>query len=168
MKLLWVSILFILVGLSAFAQDTTRVRRYYELKPIEKRLGFLRNDYLYEGKKIRTPYATQIPFQVLNDSQVNRHYKTFHTLNQVSGIVSLVPLAYLLVNGRNIVTDLDRFWVIWGGSLATSVICSIIASSQFDKAVVRYNVLVMKANKSGSLYHPASHIGIGLGLSCSF
>jgi hypothetical protein len=171
MKSVFLSIFAVFCCFSVFSQipdtllDVSR-SGYYRLKPIEKRLGFFQSNYFYGGKRIRTPYAAQIPFQELDDDIVNRRFRTYHALNVAAGVVSFVPLAYVLLGADNIRANGPRtFWIVTGGSVVAIIGCGIGASVAFDRAVDRYNTVVL-GGKTGKVSLGVA--GAGMGLCYSF
>jgi len=74
MRKLFGILLFMLGSLFAWAQQTITV----PLKPIHKQ----GRQYFYDGKRMYSPYAIQVPLQSLNDREINRYFNQFRGFQQ--------------------------------------------------------------------------------------
>ncbi|MDZ4715715.1 MAG: hypothetical protein SH819_09620 [Cytophagales bacterium] len=62
--------------------------------------------------------------------------------NTISSFITIVPLLYIIVVPPRNQSDLNTFWYIWGGSLATFLILQVAAHSTLGKAIERYNLMI--------------------------
>ncbi|MBO0934616.1 hypothetical protein [Fibrella aquatilis] len=141
---------WLVVGLltTAHAQRDTSFYRTTpiptHLRPIERALGSssLGSVYYYGGKKLTGAYSLEVPFFELNDPIVNRHYRNFRIWNTVSRLTALVPLVYFIARTRSTGFNSGEYWTIYGGSVALSIGTVIVANTQVNKSVARYNSLL--------------------------
>jgi len=154
------------------ADDTSHYRTApvpAHLMPIERAAGSsaLGSVYFYGGKKLSSPYSLEIPFYELNDRTVTHHFQTFRTMTTLGRLVGLAPLAYVLIN-RN--RSNGTYWTIFGGSVVASLTFSIIGNSQVNKAVTRYNQMLLQP-RVGLSVAPVPLTGqgaVGAGVAWSF
>ena len=142
--------ILLIASLSTCAQlrrddDTSHYRTVpvpAHLLPIERAIGSssLGSVYFYGGKRLSSPYSLEIPFYELNDPEVSHRFQAFRTMITLGRLVSVVPLAYILLNNGNGSTG--TYWTVFGGTIAASVTFTIIGNSQVNKAVMRYNELL--------------------------
>jgi hypothetical protein len=103
--------------------------------------------YYYDLKKVDGgAYGLQIPLQSLNDSIVNKRYKTFKTLRKVEGIVLAVPVIYafsLIPDSRRHHVDASSIWIVYGASIAAMLGIELVAKHHLGKAIDRYNQLIV-------------------------
>src|SRR5436190_13304243 len=82
----------ILLTLIISAAGAQRLRTT-ELQPIHRQGG----SFYYNFKRADGgPYGLQRPLQSLDDDEINAQYKKLKTFSVMEGVVSLVPLVYLL------------------------------------------------------------------------
>lgn len=131
------------------------------LRPIERAIGSsaLGSVYFYGGKKLNSPFSLEVPFIELNDPQVNQHFRNFRTWTTISRLTGLVSLAYFITTGsRN--NSASQYWTVYGSSLALSLGTIIVANSQVNKAVGRYNTMLRQVPPNvirvGAVYAPTS------------
>ncbi|WP_229374415.1 hypothetical protein [Fibrella rubiginis] len=114
------------------------------LRPIERALGSssLGSVYYYGGKKLTGPYSLEVPFFELNDPIVNRHYRNFRVWTTVSRLTALGPVIYFLARTRSSGFNSGEYWTIYGGSAVLAIGTVIVANTQVNKSVARYNSLL--------------------------
>lgn len=107
-----------------------------------------------------------MPFIELNDPQVNQHFRSFRTWTTISRLTGLVSLAYFITTGsRN--SSNSQYWTVYGGSVALALGTVIIANTQVNKAVGRYNTMLRQVRTIhvGAVYTPSgmgtSVVGVG-------
>lgn len=162
----------LLVGLSitATAQRDTSFYRTApipsHLRPIERALGSssLGSVYYYGGKKLTGPYSLEVPFFELNDPIVNRHYRNFRTWTTVSRLTALVPVIYFLARTRNAGFNSGEYWTIYGSSAVVAIGTVIVANTQVNKSVARYNSLLRQTYRPGSIQVGAAFTPLPTGL----
>jgi hypothetical protein len=128
-----------------------------ELQPIHRQGG----RYFYGFNRVDGgPYGLQIPLQSLGDEEVSARYNKFKTFRVIAGVISFVPVFYLLSVTTNHTTQTDpkTFWAIWGGSVAAVVLLEVGGRSHLRKGIDRYNELILQ---------PSSH-SAGLSLVYRF
>lgn len=135
------------------------------LLPIERAGGTI---YFYGGKRLSSPYSLEIPFYELNDPTVTHHFRTFRTMRTLSQVASVASLVYLVLSpgrGRN-----DTYWIVYGSSIAASLTLSVIGNRQVNKAVTRYNELLLqpRVGLSASPVPLTGQVAVGAGLAWSF
>lgn len=135
------------------------------LLPIERAGGTI---YFYGGKRLSSPYSLEIPFYELNDPTVTHHFRTFRTLRTLSQLTSLATLAYLVFSpgrGRD-----DAYWIVYGSSIAASLTLSVIGNRQVNKAVTRYNELLLQTRigVATPLVPLTGQPAVGAGVAWSF
>lgn len=135
------------------------------LLPIERAGGTI---YFYGGKRLSSPFSLEIPFYELNDPTVTHHFRTFRTMRTLSQLTSLTTLAYLVFSpdrGRN-----GTYWIVYGSSIAASLTLSFIGNRHVNKAVTRYNELLLqpRVGLSASPVPLTGQPAIGAGLAWSF
>ncbi|WP_240699401.1 hypothetical protein [Spirosoma sordidisoli] len=154
------------------ADDTSHYRTApvpAHLMPIERAAGSsaLGSVYFYGGKKLSSPYSLEIPFYELSDPTVTHHFQTFRTMTTLGRLVGLAPLVYVLLpKNRNNGT----YWTIFGSSVVASLTFSIIGNSQVNKAVTRYNQMLLQP-RVGLSVAPVPLTGqgaVGAGMAWSF
>jgi hypothetical protein len=129
--------LLVLICLSANAQRLKTV----ELKPIYKE-GFR---YYYDMKRVRTPYALQVPLLSLNDEEVERRYKNFNRFKNIGNYVPLIPFIYMtsVMNTPGTIYNRDTFLLIFLGTFGLDISLDILAHGQLKKGIGRYNELIV-------------------------
>jgi hypothetical protein len=168
------NLLLLLLPLVGYAQRDTLYYRQTpvpaHLRPVERAAGSsaLGGVYFYGGKKLNSPFSLEVPFIELNDPQVNQHFRSFRTWTTISRLTGLVSLAYFITTGaRNNRTG--QYWTVYGGSVVLSLGTVIIANTQVNKAVGRYNTMLRQVPASvlrvGGVYTPTplgtSVVGLG-------
>jgi hypothetical protein len=137
-KIILLSFFTLMASLSAAQQLKTM-----ELKGIYRQ-GF---NYYYDLKKVDGgAYGLQIPLQSINDSIVNKRYKTFRTLRKIESFVLIVPVVYafsLIPDSRRHRVDTSTIWVVYGASLAAMLGIELVAKHHLGKAIDRYNQLIV-------------------------
>ena len=166
-----------LLGGSAVAVQAQRDTSFYRttpipphLRPIERALGSssLGSVYYYGGKKLTGPYSLEVPFFELNDPIVNRHYRNFRVWTTVSRLTAIVPLVYFLARTRSAGFNSGEYWTIYGGSALASIATVIVANTQVNKSVARYNSLLRQNYRVqvGAAFTPLHRglpaVGVGL------
>ncbi len=130
------------------------------LRPIERAIGSssLGSVYFYGEKKLNSPYSLEVPFFELNDPQVNQHFRNFRTWNTISRLTALVPLVYFFTRTRSVGFNSGEYWAVYGGSTALALGTVIVANTQVNKAVGRYNTMLRQVPTSiirmGAVYTP--------------
>ena len=133
---------------SVYAQRDTSFYRTTpippHLRPIERALGSssLGSVYYYGGKKLTGPYSLEVPFFELNDPLVNRHYRNFRIWTTVSRLTALAPVIYFLARTRSVGFNSAEYWTIYGSSAVVALGTVIVANTQVNKSVARYNSLL--------------------------
>ena len=138
------------VALAAHAQrerDTSFYRQTAvpaHLRPIERAIGSssLGSVYFYGDKKLNSPFSLEVPFYELNDPQVNQHFRNFRTWTTISRLTALVPLVYFFTRTQSVGFNSGEYWTIYGGSIALSLGTVIVANTQVNRAVSRYNTML--------------------------
>ncbi|WP_310589088.1 hypothetical protein [Fibrella forsythiae] len=158
------SLAMLFLSLAAYAQRDTSFYRQSavpaHLRPIERAAGSsaLGSVYFYGGKKLNSPFSLEVPFIELNDPQVNQHFRNFRTWTTISRLTGLVSLAYFITTGSR--SNAGQYWTVYGSSLALSLGTIIVANSQVNKAVGRYNTMLRQvppnAIRVGAVYTPTS------------
>lgn len=114
--------------------------RMVELKPISKR-GF---NYHYDLKRMRTPYALQLPLLQIEDDEVAMRYKRFENLDLLGEMLAFVPFIYLFSDlnpgGQ---AGFETFFLLVLGSLAGELVLTIVAHNQLRRGIDRYNQLLV-------------------------
>lgn len=128
-------ILLILFPFSLQAQFTKTV----ELKPIQKQDW----RYFYDSRKVKSPYALQIPLEALGDEEINRRYKNFYTLQILTTALAYAPLIYLLTTPVNSQADLETFLIMIGITIVVDLALDAVGHHQLKKAIDRYNILIL-------------------------
>lgn len=140
-----ITVLLLLYTLVYTAGQAQPVMKQVQLKPIHYEGG----RYYYDGVRLMGgTYGVQVPLMAVEDDEVNRRFKKYRTLHTISNLVNLVPLAYLyfLSNnqaGSRQITQ-QEFWLVFGGTIVTSIAGESIARHQLNLAIDRYNVLILK------------------------
>ncbi|MBX2961901.1 MAG: hypothetical protein KF687_05260 [Cyclobacteriaceae bacterium] len=139
-KPLFCGFVILLFLLSSNLQAQQRFRTV-ELKPIHKD-GWR---YFYDGKRVNTPYALQIPLSSVNDEEVTKRYKQFTFLSNAGQFLAIVPLVYLIggvTNSGNIYNPETFFWMVIA-IFGIDITLDIVAHSQLKKGIDRYNILIL-------------------------
>jgi hypothetical protein len=110
-----------------------------ELKPVYNR-GFT---FYYDLKKLRTPYALQLPLLSLGDDEATRRYLNFERLKYVSGLVWIAPTIMLLNIDSGSFVSAQQFSLVLLGALAVNLTCNLLAHRQLKKGVERYNIIIV-------------------------
>lgn len=166
-------LLLTLLSLAGYAQRDTSFYRQTpvpaHLRPIERAVGSsaLGSVYFYGGKKLNSPFSLEVPFIELNDPQVNQHFRSFRTWTTISRLTGLASLAYFITTGST--TRSGQYWTVYGGSVVLALGTVIVANSQVNKAVGRYNTMLRQVPASvlrvGAVYTPTplgtSVVGVG-------
>lgn len=176
---------FLLIGVSrpsaVQAQspaDSAYVRSAYPpghwLKPITQARGstVLGSMYYYGGKRLTQNNALEVPFYELNDPVVNHHYRVNRTFLTIGRIVTVAPLAYiLLIPNRQSVSILRKdYWTIVWLTAGVSVGLNIAANVHVRKAVEQYNHRLREL-RVGMVLTPAMPTGnacLGIGGRMTF
>ncbi|HEY0110996.1 MAG TPA: hypothetical protein VGB67_15255, partial [Fibrella sp.] len=141
------------------------------LRPIERAIGSssLGSVYFYGEKKLNSPYSLEVPFFELNDPQVNQHFRNFRTWNTISRLTALVPLVYFFTRTSSVRFNSAEYWAVYGGSTVLAFGTIVVANTQVNKAVGRYNTMLRQVPtgyiRMGAAYTPTplgtSVMGIG-------
>jgi hypothetical protein len=145
----------------------TRAKIPAHLKGIERAPGSsaLGAVYYYGEQRLRSPFSLDVPFYEMADPEVTRHYRGFRTLNTISQLTALAPLAYLLFQEKGSQTRTREYWYFYLGSIAASLGLSIAGNVKVSKAVKRYNQVLLE-NRLGFSIAPLPGTGraaVGLG-----
>ncbi|WP_018618607.1 hypothetical protein [Spirosoma luteum] len=173
-----ISLFSLLTSMKLFAQRRPDETSYYRtvpvpahLLPIERAYGSssLGSVYFYGGKKLSSPYSLEIPFFELNDPEVTHHFKAFRTLVTVGRLTALVPLAFILFQNNNRYSG-GAYWTVYGGSLVASLTLTLVGNGQVNKAVTRYNEMLIqpRVGLSASPIPMTGQTAIGAGVSLGF
>jgi hypothetical protein len=137
-KITLVSFFTLIVSLST-AQETKTM----ELKGIYHH-GL---NYYYDLKKVDGgAYGLQIPLQSLNDTEINRRYKSFRKLRSIESVVIAIPVVYLLSvipQSRRQNLNATTFWTVYGTSVLAIIGLEIAAKHHLKKGIDRYNQLII-------------------------
>ncbi|WP_128545831.1 hypothetical protein [Larkinella soli] len=134
------------------------------LKPIERTIGPV---YYYGGKRLRSPYSLEIPFNELDDPEVNRKFRAYRTLVTAGQLVTLVPLAYILTRPKGGYVRPRGYWAVYVGSIVATLGFTIIGNTKVRQAVTRYNKVLADA-RFGFSVEPlpgSGHAALGVGLT---
>ncbi|GAB3548290.1 hypothetical protein [Spirosoma fluminis] len=153
-------------------EDTSHYRTVpipAHLMPIERAYGSssLGSVYYYGGKKLSSPYSLEVPFYELNDPTVNHHFQTYRTMTTLGRLTALVPLGYILLrSSKNNAT----YWTVYGGSIAATLVFTIIGNGQVNKAVTRYNEMLRqpRVGLSVSSVPLTGQTAVGAGIAWGF
>ncbi len=135
MRKLFGILLFMLGSLFAWAQQTITV----PLKPIHKQ----GRQYFYDGKRMYSPYAIQVPLQSLNDREINRYFNQFRGFQQARGLAYLPSLIFLFTNESNSQDASRVFLLLLAGGFAADIGLSIASHTRLSKAINLYNFAIM-------------------------
>jgi hypothetical protein len=129
------------------------------LKPIERAVGSsaLGSVYFYGGKRLTSASSLEVPFYELNDPMVSRHYRNYRTWTTVGRIVGFVPLVYFLTRTQSVRFNSAEYWTVNGGSIVVALGAVIVANTQVNKGVARYNTLLRQI--------PRAEYRVGLSLA---
>jgi hypothetical protein len=146
---------FVLIAalLAASFSAPAQFRKTVELKPIAKQ-GF---QYFYDLKRMRTPYALQMPLLAVEDERVRAHYRSFEVLDIAGDFLEFIPFIYLISDlnpGGSV--GFQTFFLLWLGSIGANLVLDLFAHRQLRKGIDRYNQLIVV---------PSSHLP---GLSLQF
>jgi hypothetical protein len=148
-------ICFLLLGtLPGLAQRDTSFYRQTpvppHLKPIERAVGSsaLGSIYFYGGKRLTSASSLEVPFYELNDPMVSRHYRNFRTWTTVSRLIGFVPLVYFFTRQRTVGFNAGEYWTVYGGSVVVALGSVIVANTQVNKGVARYNTLLRQVPRA--------------------
>lgn len=121
---------------SALAQ----YRRTIELKPISHQ-GL---QYYYDLRKVRTPYALQLPLLSIDDEETNARYRRFERLDLAGNLIFVVPTLFLFSEyNDNSVTAARTFMWLVVGTVGLDLTLDLIAHRQLRKGIDRYNQLIV-------------------------
>ena len=132
-------------GAKASAQRTKSV----ELKPIVKQ-GW---KYYYDGRRVKTPYALQIPLEALEDREINERLRKFKKYQVLQSVTFLPALIYLFTydhrgyRSRN--GFVNTYLLLAGGGLAGSIAFNALAHHQMSKAIDIYNFKIAEGSSIG-------------------
>ncbi|MEZ0609226.1 hypothetical protein ACAW74_11955 [Fibrella sp. WM1] len=146
--------LLLFVALSGYAQRDTSFYRTTpvpaHLRPIERAIGSsaIGSVYFYGGKRLTSAASLEIPFFELNDPLVNRHYRNYRTWTTVSRLTALVPLVYFFTRTKSVGFNSGEYWTVYGGSVVLAFGTVIIANTQVNKAVARYNTMLRQVPRA--------------------
>lgn len=120
------------------------------LRPIERAVGSsaLGSVYFYGGKRLTSASSLEVPFFELNDPFVNRHYRNYRTWTTVSRLTALVPLVYFFTRTRSVGFNSGEYWTVYGGSVVLALGTVVVANSQVNKGVARYNTLLRQVPRA--------------------
>lgn len=154
------------VALSGLAQRDTSFYRQTpvptHLRPIERAIGSsaLGSVYYYGSKRLTSAASLEVPFFELNDPLVNRHYRNYRTWTTVSRLTALVPLVYFFTRTRSVGFNSGEYWTVYGGSIVLAFGTVIVANTQVNKAVGRYNTMLRQVPRTayqvGAVLTPTS------------
>jgi hypothetical protein len=115
--------------------------RTIELKPIYKQ-GFT---YYYDMKKVKTPYALQVPLLGLEDDEITRRYKNFNRLTTIGNLASLIPVVYILsyTRSNSYVYHADAFLWVFLATIGFDLTFDLLAHGQLKRGIDRYNQLIV-------------------------
>lgn len=145
-----VVILFLAYANQASAQFTKMV----PLKPIYKQ-GW---KYFYDGKKLNTPFALQIPLQSLNNNEINERFRKFKKLQRFRFIAYLPSLVYLFssihyggghrgYSTKSVTTK--TFVLLAAGGLAVDITVNSLSHNEMAKAIDIYNLQIAEKSTLG-------------------
>lgn len=122
-------------------------RRTIELKPISNQ-GL---QYYYDLRKVRTPYALQLPLLSIDDEETNARYRRFERLDLAGNLVFFLPTLYLFSEyNNNSVTSARTFLWLVVGTVGLDLTLDIIAHRQLRKGIDRYNQLIVMPSSASS------------------
>ena len=124
-----------------------------DLLPIETKKNFFSTHYFYDSKKIESPYGLQIPLLQLQDAVVSKHFTVFKNSRNTAKFINLISAGfslYAFFNSEKI--SGSTYWITVGSIGAISGYLNIRSDIHLDKAVQRYNKVLL-GNRVGLLYH---------------
>ncbi len=145
---LYLGLFLLLLSLSARGQQY----RTIELKPIAQE-GW---KYYYDLKRVSSPVALEVPLLAVNDDEVNRYLKAYKNWSAAAGLVTIIPIVYVLSIPRTGYVDQETFWWVFGGTLAAQLGITAISHIKLGKSIDRYNMLILRPT------------GLNLGLSVTY
>lgn len=132
-----------------------------ELKPIQKQ-GW---KYFYDFKRVKSPYALQIPMEVLEDEEISKRYRRFSQYQDLRGIAYLVPLVFLFTEQAQTMSGSETFVLLLAGSVVADLTFTIISHHELKKGIARYNEIILSKPTLGMQWQQLpSHQLIGLSL----
>jgi len=134
-KLLLFAFLF-----TAVCSASAQFRKTVELKPIAKR-GF---NYFYDLKRMRSPYALQMPLLAMENEEINKRYQRFERLSIASDLIVIAPYLFLVSDlNRGGIAAMETFFIIFFSSVGASLTLDLLAHRQLRKGIDRYNQLLV-------------------------
>ena len=123
------------------------------LRPIERAVGSsaLGSVYVYDGKKLHSSFSLEVPLLELNDPEVNRRFRRFRVWTTVSRLTALIPLVYLFSRANASNGNTAEYWTVSGGSLLLSFGTVVVANTQLNRGVSRYNTLLGQVPTGGQV-----------------
>lgn len=142
----FIAIAFLLGATKVSAQRTKSV----ELKPIVKQ-GWR---YFYDGRKVRSAYALQIPLEALDNKEINERIRKFKKFQALRSVAFLPAFIYLFsydhprgYRGRN--GFANTYLLLTAGGLAGSVAFNALAHHQMSRAIDIYNLKIAEGSSIG-------------------
>lgn len=138
----------ILVGLFLFVACAAlpcqgQFTKTIELKPIQNQ-GW---KYFYDFKRVKSPYALQIPLQALNDEEIEKRYRRFSNYQDLRGIAYLVPVILLFTAPTQ--DNSETFLALLAGSIVADLTFTILSHHELKKAIGRYDEKILTKNSVG-------------------
>ena len=122
-------------------------RRTIELKPISNQ-GL---QYYYDLRKVRTPYALQLPLLSIDDEETHARYRRFERLDLAGNLLIFVPIFYLSSEyNSNSVTAAETFFWMVIGTIGLDLTLDLLAHRQLRKGIDRYNQLIVTPSSASS------------------
>lgn len=160
------NLFFILIGfyVNSIAQPN------YELHKIEVDQKIFKTEYNYNNQIISNPYGLQIPLMTLNDSIISNDYNIFKRAKKTAKIINLLSSGlslYALFNSDEI--NEGAYWVIIGTSVFSSAFFTIRANVFLNKAITRYNNILMNTEFGFHLFESSlGNRNLGFGIAYKF
>lgn len=129
----------------AAAECRAQFTKTIELKPIQAQ-GW---KYYYDFKRVKSPYALQIPLQALDDQEINLRYRRFSNYQDIRGIAYFVPVIFLFTEEAASQSGANTFLALFAGAIAIDLTFTIISHHELRKAVGRYNEKILQKNALG-------------------
>jgi hypothetical protein len=124
------------------------------LRPIYKQ-GW---KYFYDGKRMNSVYALQIPLQSLDNKEINDRFKRFKRLQVLGGLAYLPALIYLFSNNhlsggrygyRSRKADYRTYLELLAGGIVVNITMNELAHHQMAKAIDIYNIQISDKSTLG-------------------
>lgn len=131
------------------------------LYPIEVKKGVFSTKYLYDGRRLGSPYGLEIPLMQVDDFQVTKDFEVFKRSRNIVKILGVISSGFSLYSFFNRDEIPARtYWAALGTVGAVSAFFNIRSGVYFDRAVGRYNKIV--SGTEIGLHYDKTHFGSGI------